>query len=396
MKRLEQNKKLINTAVAAGAQPRQRGRQIILPSGQRRDALGQQVLVGDVNKRNSSYVVLANNLGIVTAAGEHYYETSGQSRPDATGLDRTQALIHHTGSDYIRAPNGKQRLLRTLRPNGTTALGKTFFKSKYSEYVVHIPVIINGTRSNGNNYSRVSTLPVDQLGLGRIMSSQGLSPAERVQEVKKKVLASLLGAGGVVGACGRQTLMEVSGEAFQLQRDGQWLISELTTSVNEEGAATTEARIMERLGGLRNAAALLPYSDQVLEEAFEEHGDFLCVPRQLGILLGRSLTEMCGSFDDLLGSKLWREDGICAKTLKKWCALRGHPMFFVSSGRLILMHEPPVKKGRALAGVAHNGHFYMFKSARSVANWHLRDAPTDKVMLQQECRSSPGGRSGTG
>ncbi len=300
-------------------------------------------------------------------------------------------MIHKRGSDYIQAPNGKQRLLRTLRPNGSTvltALGKTFFKDKYSEYVVHIPVLITGTRSNGNNYSRTSTLPVDQLGLGRIVSSQGLSPTERVAEVKKKVLAGLLGAGGVVGAGGRQTLMEVSGEAFQLRRDGQWLISELSTSVNEQGAVTTEARIMQRLGGLRNAAAHLPYPEQILEEAFVEHNDFLCVPRQIGILLGRSLAEMCASFDDLLGKTTWRVDGICAKTLKKWCALRGHPMFFVSGAQLVLMHEPPVKRGRALAGVAFNGHFYMYKSARCVANWTLNDAPTDKLVVQQECRSS--------
>ncbi len=59
MKRLEQNKQLINTAVAANAQPRQRGKQTILPTGQRRDALGLQVLVGDAHRRNSSYVVWA-------------------------------------------------------------------------------------------------------------------------------------------------------------------------------------------------------------------------------------------------------------------------------------------------------------------------------------------------
>ncbi len=392
MKRLEQNKKLISTALAAGAEPRQRGKQTILPTGQRRDTLDvRPVLVSEATKRNSSYIVLANNLGIVTPSGEFYYEQSGQKRPDESGLS-SQALIHKGGSDFIQAPNGKQRLIRTLQPNGRTvltALGKTYFKDKVSEYVVHIPVIISGTRANGNSYTRTSSIPVDQLGLGQIMSSQGLSPAERVAEVKKKVLAGILGAGGVVGANGRQTLMEISGEAFQLQRDGQWLISELSTSVGTGGGVTTEARIMERLGGLRNAAVHLPYPDHILEEAFVEHGDRLCIPRQLGILLNRSLDEMCESFDDLLGGPAWREEGLCAKTLKKWCALRGHPFFFISGAKLILMHEPPVKRGRALAGVAFDGHFYMYKSARCVANWHLRDAPSEKVMVQQECHHSP-------
>ncbi len=357
--------------------------------------MGQQVLAADATKRNSSYVVLANNMGVVTQAGDFYYEKSGQARPDASGLNRSQTLIHKSGSDYIRAPNGKERLIRTLRPNGQTvltALGRTFFKDKVSEYIVHIPVLIQGTRSNGNSYSRVSTLPVDQVGLGQIMVSQTLSPVERVAEVKKKVLANLLGSGAVVGAGGRQTLMEISGEAFQLDRDGQWLISELTTEVGNAGAVTTEARIMERLGGLRNAAAHLPYPDQILEEALVDHGDFLCVPRQLGILLGKSLAEMCESFDDLLGTEAWREDGISGKTLKKWCCLRGHPFFFVScdvsGAELLLMHDPPVKRGRALAGCSFDGHFYMYRSARCVANWHLKNGTTDKTVVQQECRSA--------
>ena len=159
--------------------------------------------------------MLADALGGATAAGEYYYERSGQSRP-ASGIDRNQPLIHRGGGDYLQAANGKQRLVRTLRPDGSTvltALGRSYFKDKVSEYVVHIPVLIQGTRANGNNYTRTSTIPIDQLGLGRQLSSQGLSPSERVAEVKRRVLASLLGAGGLVGSGGRQTLMAISGEA---------------------------------------------------------------------------------------------------------------------------------------------------------------------------------------
>ncbi len=390
MKRLEQNKKLIDTAIAARVPPRQKGKLTILPTGQRRDTLGQQVLVGDATKRNSSYVVLASQ-GTLTPAGEHYYEKTGQKRPDGSGLDRSQALVSKGGSDYIQAPNGRLRLVRTLQPNGRTVLttlGRIFFKDKHSSYVVHVPVVITGTRRNGRAYTRVSSLPVDQLGLGQIMASSALSALERVAEVKQKVLAGLLGAGNIVGAGGRQTLMEVSGESFQLERSGQWLISELSTEVGAGGAVTTEARIMERLGALRNAAAHLPYPDQILEAAFVEHGDRLCVPRQLGILLGKSLAVMCESFDDLLGSPEWREDGICSKTLKKWCALRGHPLFVLGGGKLIIMHDPPVKRGRALAGVSFDGHFFMYKSARCVSSWHMRTAPSSGVIMAQESRSS--------
>ena len=135
-----------------------------------------------------------------------------------------------------------------------------------------------------------------------------------------------------MGQGGRQTLMEISGEAYLLDRDAEWLISSLATEVNGQGAVTHETRMREILGCLRNAAAQIPYPDLVLEAAYEMHDDKLCVPRQLAILLGRPLRELCESFDDLLGTDSWRSAGLAAETLKKWCVLRGHPLFFVSGG----------------------------------------------------------------
>ena len=98
---------MVDTAIAAGQTARRRGSQTILPSGQRRDLLGQQVLAGQATGRNSSYVVLANAFGTLTVAGRHYYESTGLARPDASGIDRNQALIHRNGSDYIRGATGE-------------------------------------------------------------------------------------------------------------------------------------------------------------------------------------------------------------------------------------------------------------------------------------------------
>ena len=123
-----QNKLLIDTAIAAGQVARRKGTQTILPTGQRRDLLGQQVLAGQATGRNSSYVVLADNFGTLTAAGRHYYESTGLARPDG-GIDRNQALIHRNGSDYILGANGRERKVRTLQPSGEvtlTTLGRSF------------------------------------------------------------------------------------------------------------------------------------------------------------------------------------------------------------------------------------------------------------------------------
>ena len=95
------NKQLIDTALAAGLRARSRGGSTTLPLNQRRDLLGQQVLAGQATGRNSSYLVLADNFGNLTEAGR-YYTTTREIRPDGSGIDRNQALIHRNGIDYIR------------------------------------------------------------------------------------------------------------------------------------------------------------------------------------------------------------------------------------------------------------------------------------------------------
>jgi hypothetical protein len=128
-----ENKQLVDTALAAGLRARLRGSQTILPTNQRRDQLGQQVLAGQPVGRNSSYVVLADNFGNLTEAGRQYYTATGASRPDGSGIDRNQALIHRNGSDYIRTRSGQEKLVRTLQPSGQTtltALGKKFLQGQ--------------------------------------------------------------------------------------------------------------------------------------------------------------------------------------------------------------------------------------------------------------------------
>ena len=299
--------------------------------------------------------------------------------PDASGFDRNQPLIHRGASDYVRVANGKEQKVRTLGADGKstlTALGKRFFKDKFTEYVVHVPVVINGKRANSNNYSRKSTLPVDQLGIGMIMVSSSLSDAEKLREVKRKVMSNLLSNGNGTDYNSRQTIMEFSGESYQIDTDGDWLISSLSAQVDAEGKVSTDARMKEKLGCLRRAAAHLPLHEHIIEEAFEMHDDMLCIPRQLAILLQKSLEEIADSFDELLGTSEWRTEGICAEELKDWCALRGHPFMFISGGKLIHLHEPPTKRGRCLAAVAYDSHIYFYRSARVLSGWRVSTEPT--------------------
>ena len=88
-----------------------------------------------------------------------------------------------------------KKLLRSLQPNGNyhlTKLGKSFFKDKWVDWVVHVPVIIRGIRRNGRNrgmpYERTKRLPVTDLNVTLPRQSEGLSDA---RNLKASALAQL-------------------------------------------------------------------------------------------------------------------------------------------------------------------------------------------------------------
>ena len=82
-------------------------------------------------------------------------------------------------------------------------------------------------------------------------------------------------------------MMEVSGETYLYDRDGEWLISSMSTTTDAAGNQDTEVLLRQPMAGLRNAAAHLPHPELICESACEEHDDHLCVPRQLSELLRR-------------------------------------------------------------------------------------------------------------
>ena len=81
------------------------------------------------NRRQNTYVVLADGAGKLTEAGGFYYETPGAEKPRAA-FDQDQELISRGGNDYIRTRDRREALVRSLRPDGSTKvtqLGRAFF-----------------------------------------------------------------------------------------------------------------------------------------------------------------------------------------------------------------------------------------------------------------------------
>ena len=111
------------------------------------------------------------------------------------------------------------------------------------------------------------------------------------------------------------------------------------TEINEQGHPQTTA-VMNKDLALGDpllafsGAAFLPHPPECyLEEAFEQHNDCLCVPRQLAVLTRKSMEELCASFDGLL-EEGWRDVGVRPQEIERWCALYGHPYFLVRAGKL--------------------------------------------------------------
>ena len=69
----------------------------------------------------------------------------------------------------------------------------------------------------------------------------------------------------------------------------------------------------------------------------------------------------------------WTQRGLSAEDVRQFCISEGHPFFFASSSRLLLTYEPEQKLGKAVACTLHDGHCYMYRSARCLASWHVRE-----------------------
>ena len=105
-------------------------------------------------------------------------------------------------------------------------------------------------------------LPVDMLGLSRIFLDNPVPLQTRIARVKSHVLQQLQ----IRSVGGRMVLMEVSGESFVYENSREWLISALTTEIQQDGEAVTSAVMRQPLGaGPVSCASFLPYSDHIVD-----------------------------------------------------------------------------------------------------------------------------------
>ena len=296
-----------------------------------------------------AYALLSRADGQLTRAGQHYYSHLGL-RPPSKDFDYNQPLIREGPNDYILLRNGRKKLVRSLQggEHRLTKLGKGFFRDKYYEYLVHVPVIIRGRRRSGRNagagYERRDWLPVNELG-----GAMTRHPAHLTEEQVERS-----GSGS-----------RLRPRWATLRRDllGHWLVSTQSTQYRNSRTAV-ETLLRQRMRGLRSVSFQLPCEEDVLQSAFEDKP--LCVPRQLAELLQLSVEEVCADFDAMLRHD-WRRLGISAEEVREFCVWRNAPMRVLSSqGDLVDSYDPALKEHRTVCFLAFDGHCYMYRAVKRV------------------------------
>ena len=114
-----------------------------------------------------SIVKLVNDEGLATKAGEYWSLKSGQPLPDGGFMQ--QVATKEGNVESIRLRDGTPGVTRRFN-EGTgeytfTALGNSYYRTVRRNYVVTVPVIINGARKNGSTYQIKSSMPVSKIGL---------------------------------------------------------------------------------------------------------------------------------------------------------------------------------------------------------------------------------------
>ena len=221
-----------------------------------------------------------------------------------------------------------------------------------------MPVRIRGRRRRGQPYQRDDFLPVVLDGLGR--QNDGLG---EVQQHRNVIAAALRKMGNPEDG---DVVTELS---YDASRD--WGVSKQTMQVTQN-QVETEVTLRQPLGALRDVSYQLYRGSEILESAFEERTDRLCVLRQVSELLQLPFEEIYSDFDAICPQG-------CAKEIRQFCEWRKAPMFIVNCrGQMIDCYEPPVKEERALALCVYRDHAYFYKSARAVAwcDGEPRDTPS--------------------
>ena len=92
-------------------------------------------------------VYLLNKDGKVTEYGRYWYDEVKNEATPRTQFDPIARLVKKIRTDYIRTMDGKEKAVRTWKPQlGTytyTALGREYFLQRPRQYIVNVPIRVH-------------------------------------------------------------------------------------------------------------------------------------------------------------------------------------------------------------------------------------------------------------
>ena len=315
-------------------------------------------VVLNLHRGAGAYALLARTDGQLTRAGQHYYSHLGL-RPPTKDFDYNQPLIREGPNDYILLRNGQKKLVRSLEGDGEhrlTKLGKAFFRDKYYEYLVHVPVVIRGRRRSGRNagaaYERKDWLPINELGGAMTRHPAGLTEEQVAQRVRRGVEASLGDPAGPI--------LQLSDETYYLDPEGRWVVS--TQSTHYRNSRTeVETLLRQRMQGLRSVS-------------FQRPARRTCWP----VPSWTSRSAWPGSLRSCCSLASRRSRGLRHHALPRLAEPgrlgRGGPAvlrlarrpYAVPEGDVVDSYDPALKRHRTVCFLCFNGHCYMYRCVKRV------------------------------
>ncbi len=320
---------------------------------------------GQALNRGRATIKLIGNDGEATAAGKYWTIKSGQPLP--VGGFMQQVATREGNLEFIKLPDGRRGVTRkfdeTTGDYKFTKLGNDYYKLLRRKYVASVPVIVKGERKNGSGYTFKSSKPIGMFGIKPTSIPLHLTMDQRRAKVKQMIEADIPE---------NKVVYEVSKDTWTLDSEGSWLIDEETVGTNKATGEGESHVTLERPSDKhrRRRAAAKPvfshflFSEAICDEAFEEHDDKLCCPRQIAAVLKLDFVAVC---EDLLvierglyQTETWEEEGCTIEMIIAYTQMHGLGCCIV--------HNEQVLETRAgnpiLAFTMHEGHLYFYKSPR--------------------------------
>ena len=276
------------------------------------------VILRSGNKRH----ILVSPTGTRTKLGE-YYERKTSNELPVGGFDNTQAPYREGDAEFIKMRNGQERVVRRYDPADNeykfTQLGKSFYSRLKRNYVVQIPVKVKGRRKDGSYYNIKSTLPISKMGVDRIQMPLNLTAAQRTAKIKEIISAKLNLD---------EPIYEVNQEewSYDQSASGSWIINEESVGIIDPEKQETIIALDRRVGTAPYSLSQIPFSEDLLPEAFQDCEDMCCLPRQLSALLNLDFGLICNEMSEiegtLYGVNSWSEKGCTPRMMIEFCKQR--------------------------------------------------------------------------